>query len=129
MNQIVSRANHRDIVLFRYKKHKTPVLLQIGGYLLRLLTGCQWFHTTAMFLHNKNSPSTNVHGCTFVDDVSASSIFKSAGAYKLSSGYQFLPFIGRVFSVSEAAWMPLVPRRNKFALQTCSSRMYTDVHS
>ena len=91
--------------------------------------GCPWFRAVATFLHSKNSPSANVHGCTFVDDVSASSIFKSAGAYKLSSGYQFLPFIGRVFSVSEAAWMPLVPRRNKFALQTCSSRMYTDVHS
>ncbi len=29
--------------------------------------GGRWFHAVAMFLHNKNSPSTNVHGCTFVD--------------------------------------------------------------
>ena len=31
-------------------------------------------------------------------------------------------------SVSVAARMPLVLGRNKFAEQTCSSKMYTDVH-
>ncbi|MFC2614350.1 MAG: hypothetical protein ACFNYQ_02355 [Treponema sp.] len=39
-------------------------------------TGCPWFRAAAMFLHCKNSPSTNVYGCTFVDEVSTPSIFK-----------------------------------------------------
>ena len=41
--------------------------------------GCPWFHAAAMFLQSKNSPSANVHGCTFADDVSVPSISKSAG--------------------------------------------------
>ena len=40
--------------------------------------GCPWFHAVATFLHSKNSPSANVHGCTFADDVSTPSICKSA---------------------------------------------------
>ena len=30
--------------------------------------GWQWFHIVAMFWYNQNSPSTDVHGCTTVED-------------------------------------------------------------
>jgi len=30
--------------------------------------GWQWFHIVAMFWYNQNSPSTDVHGCTAVED-------------------------------------------------------------
>ena len=41
----------------------------------------------------------------------------------------FCPLLVEFFPYQKQLRMPLVPRRNKFALQTCSSRMYTDVHS
>ena len=38
--------------------------------------GWRWFYATARFLHSRNAIK-NVHGCTFVDEVSTPSIFKS----------------------------------------------------
>ena len=53
---------------------------------------------------------------------STPSIFK-----RLTERVIFYMLLLKMFNVSEAARTPLVLCSNKFALQTCSSKMYTDV--
>ena len=83
----------------------------VGGLWVQNGQGCPWVSAEAMFLRCKNSPSANVQGGTFADEVSIPSISK-----------------GLRIVCSEAARMPLVLRSNKFALQTCSPKIYTDVY-
>ena len=58
--------------------------------------------------------------------------FQSSTYHRYASGWNLLSalYLLRLFAkgISEAARMPLVLRSNKFALQTCSSRMCKDVH-
>ena len=50
------------------------------------------------FCDSKNSPSTNVHGCIFVDEVSAPPICKRRSPHTAVTGYgESFPFICSIF--------------------------------
>ena len=85
----IYRQNYTSVYSFDYEfrvtaKHRFWLIRAASMPLLQIITyqngqGCPWFHAVATFLHSKNSPSANVHGCTFADDVSTPSLCKSAG--------------------------------------------------
>ena len=85
----ICRQNYTSVYSFDYEfrvtaKHRFWLIRAASMPLLQIITyqngqGCPWFHAVATFLHSKNSPSANVHGCTFADDVSTPSLCKSAG--------------------------------------------------
>ena len=79
--------------------------------------GCPWFHAVAMFLWSKNSRQevyTDVHFLT--------------GYFKRRWQGGFTKPLLKILNVSARTRMSVVWGSSEFAVQTCSPKMYTDVH-